>query len=93
MSGSANRRVRVSGERRAARSVQDLVGVGVPNPREQARVGQRALQGVVLAAQRDSKGHEVRLQHLDASTVVLTQRVFALGDVQRCAPCGASFRE
>ena len=91
MSGSANRRVRVSGERRAA--VQDLVGVGVPNPREQARVGQRALQGVVLAAQRDSKGHEVRLQHLDASTVVLTQRVFALGDVQRCAPCGASFRE
>ena len=41
--------------RRQPRAVEDLVGVGVADPGEEARIGQRALDRVVLARQRLAK--------------------------------------
>ena len=57
-------------ERRQPRRVQDLVRVRVPNAREQARIGEGALERVRLACQRRSERPEVGCEHVDAAGVV-----------------------
>ena len=56
---SSARQLRGQRERRQPRAVQDLVRVGVADAAEQARVGQRALEGVVLARERCAERCEV----------------------------------
>ncbi len=73
--------------------MQDLVGVGVADSREQSRRGQGAFQRVVLGAQAGREVGQATLQDLDASRVVLRQRVVAAHDVQRGALLGARFGE
>ena len=79
------------GERRQARAVQDLVGIGVADAAEQARVGERALERVVLADERSAERREVDRQRLEPARVVRRERVFALHEVQRCPLLRAEF--
>ena len=80
------------GERRQARAVQDLVGIGVADAAEQARVGERALERVVLAGERAAERREVDREHLEAARVVRRERVFAPHEVQRCPLLRARIR-
>src|SRR5439155_16455682 len=49
---------------REAGPVEDLVGVGVADAGEQAGIGERALQGVILARQGGAEARQVRLEDL-----------------------------
>jgi hypothetical protein len=71
--------------------VQDLVGIGVADAAEQARVGERALQRVVLQGERAAERLEVDLEYLEAARIMRRERVFALHEVQRCPLLGAEF--
>ena len=51
-----------------ARAVEDLVGVGIPDAREEVRIGERALQGVVLARQGVGERVGARFQRLDPAS-------------------------
>ncbi len=68
--------------------MQDLVGVGVADAAEQVRVGQRALQRVVLELQAGGEGLERRVQHLEAAGVVPREARLALDQVQRGTALG-----
>ena len=51
--------------------MQDLVGVGVADAAEEMRIGERALERVVLAARaRAANAGEVALEHLEAAGIV-----------------------
>jgi len=51
------------------RAVQDLVGIGVTDAAEEMRVGERALQGMVLALQAHRERFEIGVEHLEPSGV------------------------
>ena len=77
-------------DRREPRAVQDLVGVGVADAAEEARIGERALERVVLAAQRArANAASVGRQHLEAAGVERGQRRRArdAGGARRAASC------
>ena len=76
--------------RRHPRGVQDLVRVGVADAAEQMRIGQRALDGVILAAQRARELLARRLQQLEAAGIVRGQPPLRRGR-SRATP-GASSR-
>ena len=78
------RRERDGGE---PRRVEDLVRVGVPDPGEERRVRERALQRVVLAPQARDERSERRLERLEAAGVEGEERVAAR---RRRAPTRAS---
>ena len=78
-------------DRRQACAVEDLVGVSVADAAEEPRVGERALQRVVLGEERGAEGGEVGCQHLDAARVERAQPVLAGDDVQRGALARARF--
>ena len=73
------------------RPVQDLVRVGVPDPRKEMGVSEAALEGVIFALQRVGKRLEVALEGLDAAGIVLGQSRFTLDQVQGGALLGARF--
>ena len=65
--------------------MQNLVAVGVADPGEQIRVGQRALDRVIAGKQPRTKLIEVRFQRLQATPVEVCQRVLAADQVDRGA--------
>jgi len=69
--------------RRHPSAVQDLVGIGIPDAREQARVGQRALGRMVFPRQRFAEPGEVHSEHLDPPAVELRESRFACNQVER----------
>ena len=60
-------------ERGQPRRVQDLVGVGVADAREEPRIGQAALQRVVLARERGAERRQVGPEHVEAAAIVRLQ--------------------
>jgi hypothetical protein len=72
-----------------ARAVQDLVGVRVANPAEDARVGQHALEGVVLGREGGPERRRVRVEHLEPAGVVSAERRLAAHHVERGPLLGA----
>ena len=73
--------------------MQDLVGVGVADAGEEARIGERALEGVVLAFNRAGELRQIRFEDLDAARVHRLQRRLALHQMQRGAPLRAGLGE
>ena len=65
----------------------------VPDPGQDARVGQRALQGAVLAADCGREGFGGGVQRLDPARVVLAKRPLAADHVQRRALVTAGLGE
>jgi hypothetical protein len=65
--------------------VEDLVRVGVADPREEPRVGERPLQRVVLAPERRGERLRRRSDRVEAARVVLGERCLAPDDVERRA--------
>ena len=63
--------------------MQDLVGVGVADAGEQARVRQRALGRMVLARQRLAETGEVHSEHLDPPAVELRERRLSRDQMER----------
>jgi len=80
-------------ERRQPRAVQDLVGVRVADAAEEARVGQRALDGVVLGDQPRGERVACRRHDVDAARVERSERFTPLDDMERCAPLLARLGE
>jgi hypothetical protein len=66
--------------------VKDLVGVGVPDPGEEAGVRERALERVVLAEERPPERLQVRRERLEAAAVEGGERRLAADEVERRAP-------
>ena len=66
--------------------MQDLVGVRVADAAEDPRVGQRALERVVLPGERVAECRQVRVKDLEAARVVLAQTGFATDEMQRGPP-------
>ena len=89
----SSERVSVTGE--SLRAVQDLVGVRVADAAEQARIGQRALQRVVLArAARAANVVEARRSARRCRPGrVRASAASPCDDVQRRAPLAAGFGE
>jgi hypothetical protein len=54
--------------------VQDLVGVGIADPGEEVRIGERALERVVLAFQTLGECGEIGGEDLDAARVEALER-------------------
>ena len=73
--------------------MEDLVGVGVADAGEEARVGQRALDDVVLACQRLAEGLRARFERLDPSPIEFLQSRFPARQIQRSSLLRARFRE
>ncbi len=80
-------------ERRQPGGVQDLVGIGVADAAEHARIGERALEGVVLPAQHRTKRVECDGEGLDTAAVERGERHLAAHEVQCSTPRGAGLGE
>src|SRR5438874_1658697 len=72
--------------------MQDLIRIGVPNPGEEARVGQRPLESMVLTGQRRPEDRKLCAQHLQPPPFVRRQSRLALLKIQRRALLGRSLR-
>ena len=81
-------------DRRELRAVQDLVRIRVADAGEEARIGQRAFQRMVLAKQDvDANVFEIGVEDLDAPGIHRVERRLALNEMQRGAPLGAGLGE
>src|SRR6185437_3326093 len=78
-------------DRRQPRGMQNLIGVGVADPAEQSRVGERAFERMVLAPQPLRELRETRFEDLDAARVLQLQIVLPLYDVKRGPTLGSGF--
>ena len=70
-------------DRREPGGVQDLVGVGISDPGEEPRVGERSLQRMVLGRQHPGKRADVGAERLETAAVVLGEGGLSGHDVQR----------
>src|SRR5207249_4593412 len=68
---------------------EDLVGVGVADPAEEPRVGERTLERVTLRDERRTKRREVRAVQLQPARVVRADPLLAPHEVDRSAPLRA----
>ena len=81
-------------ERREPRAVQDLVGVGVADAAEEARIGEGALERVALAREGLAElPRRVAPSDLEAAAIERCEPGLALHDVQRRPPLGARLGE
>ena len=70
---------------------ENFVGVGVANAGEEARVGERALEGVIGGSEAGGELFESGVQDFEAAGIELVEAGFALDDVERGAFFGAGF--
>ena len=80
-------------ERGQTGRMQDLVGIRVTDAAEQARIRQRAFEGMVLARQRLAKGFQRASHDLDAPWIVLEEIIIAAHNVNGCAFLRSGFSE
>ena len=64
--------------------MKNLIGVCVPDAAEQVRIGERALERVIVPAQGFNKRREINVQHLEPARVVPLERLTSLDDVKGC---------
>src|SRR6185503_1455294 len=62
---------------RQLRAVEDLVGVGVADAAQDARIGEGALERMTLARERGAERWEVGVEHLEPAAIELAQGVSA----------------
>ena len=74
--------------------MQDLVGVGVADAAQDGRIGQRALERVILLAQPRAKVRQVRVQHFKPAAIMIGELCSALlttcSDARRFVPASVS---
>src|SRR5207248_2360633 len=80
-------------ERRQLRTVQDLVGVSVADAAEQPRIGERALERVILAQQTLTERGQSGAGDVEPAHLEHPDRRLALHDMQRSALPGAGLGE
>ena len=73
--------------------MEDLVGVGVADAAEVARVGEGSLEGAVLGCQCGAEGFEIRGEDIDAAGIDGLHVVFVAEEVKGGATFGAGFGE
>ena len=73
--------------------VQNLVGIGVADAADHARVGESALESAILGAESSTKGVEIAVEDFDATGVDGMEAVFAGENMERSAAFGAAFGE
>ena len=74
--------------------MEDLVGVGVADAAEDARVGEGALEGAVFGGERGAKGFEVASEKTSMPPGSMARMArFAGEEMQGCAALGAGFGE
>src|SRR4051812_47124161 len=73
--------------------MQDLVGVCIADPAEKTRIGEGALERVVLLREALAKGIEARMFELETAHVERRERRTAFDQMERCTLARASFRE
>ena len=66
--------------------MQNLVGIGVADSTEEVRVGQGAFESVILFAQCACKCVEASVQDVEATRIVLFERVAPADDKKRSLP-------
>jgi len=66
--------------------MQDLVRVGVADAAQDAGIGQRALERVILAGQRAVERGRVGVEHLEPARIVLGEARLAADEIERRAP-------
>ena len=91
ISSSVSERVSFSGDSRAAWRISSEYAL--PMPLNEMRIGERALERVVLARQRLAECRERRLERFDAAGIERRERRFAPHQLHRCALLRARFRE
>jgi hypothetical protein len=73
--------------------VEYLVGVGVADAAEETRIGERALQGVVLGAEPRGEVGDARVEHFEPAAVEPGERAVASNEVERRAARRAGLGE
>jgi hypothetical protein len=73
--------------------VEDFVGVGVADPAENARIGERAFESAIFGGERGAKGIEIGGENFQATGIDGAETVFTNEKMQRCAMLGAGFGE
>src|SRR5579872_5074090 len=71
--------------------MQDLVGVGVPNPAKQPWIGEGPLERMILRSERGGEGSQIRAEHFKAARVDVAQSRFTLHYVKRGAALRSCF--
>ena len=74
-------------------AAENLIGIGVANTAEEARVGQRALEGAILNRKRLAKAFFIDREDVDASGIHRTQVFFSAKKIERGAALGAGLSE
>ena len=79
---------------RQLRGVQNLVGVGVADAADEARIGEGALECAVLLRQRAAKTGEIRVEKISTPPGSMScEGLFATHHVERGAALAAGFGE
>ena len=82
---------------RKLRRMQNLVGIRIPYPADQARIGQRALQSAILRSQCRAKSIQVRLKYLHSARIhriaAPPRREPHISDARRFEPASVSTRD
>src|ERR1041385_9000608 len=73
--------------------MQDFIRVRVANAAEQARIGERALECVILVRERMRKFRQRAVQHIESTWIMSREIFLALHQVQRRALLGSRFGE
>ena len=73
--------------------MQDFVGIRIADAAEQMRIGQRALDGVILVREPRGEGVAIEREDVDAAGIERCERGAAMQHVQRGAPLRSRFGE
>ena len=73
--------------------MQNLVGIGVADATDHARIGESAFESAILGGQSITKGIEIAVEDFDAAGVDRVEAVFAAENMERSAALGAGFGE
>ncbi len=73
--------------------MEDLVGVGVADAAEDARVGEGSLEGAVFGGKRVAEGIEIGGEDVDASRINAVEGFFSAEDVKGGSAFGSGFGE
>src|ERR1039458_6873839 len=73
--------------------MENLVGVGVADAADEARIGEGTLEGAVLKSECGAKAVEVRREDFDAAGIDGVEGLFAAQDVERRAALAACLSE
>src|ERR1700736_186375 len=71
--------------------MQNLIGIGIANAAQNARIGESPLEGPVLDRERVAEGLEIAREHVDPAGIDAAQRLLPLEKMQRRTTLGTRF--